>query len=157
MLAINRRAALLAIVAPAAFAVPAAWSQALPKVAVTKDPSCSCCQGWVTHLRRSGFQVEVREAADMQAVKTRLGVPDDITSCHTGEVAGYVLEGHVPAAEVKRLLTEKPKARGLAVSGMPSGSPGMEVANGSLDTYEVILFGSEGRKMFARYRGNQAI
>ncbi|GGH15006.1 hypothetical protein GCM10007036_14690 [Alsobacter metallidurans] len=155
MPSMSRRTALAALAAAPLLGASQALSQSLPRVSVTKDPSCGCCQGWVSHLRRSGFQVAVSESADMQSVKKRLGVPDELASCHTGEVAGYVLEGHVPAAEVKRLLAEKPKARGLAVPGMPSGSPGMEVANGNLDTYEIVQFGPEGRKTFARYRGGR--
>ena len=88
----------------------------------------------------------------INAVKKRYGVPDDLASCHTAEVGGYVLEGHVPAAEVKRLLAERPQARGLAVPGMPMGSPGMEM-DGRTETYEVILFGPSGRRTYARYYG----
>jgi hypothetical protein len=108
-------------------------------------------------MRAAGFPVEVVEAADMNRVKARLGVPRELASCHTAEVAGYVLEGHVPADAVLRLLAEKPQAWGLAVPGMPVGSPGMEVEGAPPDTYEVVLFGPGGRRAFARYRGAQAI
>ena len=131
-----------------------AFAQAtLPKMIVTKDPNCGCCGGWVEHMQAAGFPVEVITSSDVDQVKLRLGVPDDLASCHTAEVSGYVVEGHVPADAVKRLLAEKPQARGLAVPGMPMGSPGMEVAGKAPDNYEVVLFGSSGRTSFARYRG----
>jgi hypothetical protein len=130
-----------------------ALAQHLPEVAVTKDPSCGCCEKWVTHLREAGFTVTVTERP-VNPVKTRLGVPRELASCHTAQVGGYVVEGHVPAGAIKRLLTEKPRATGLAVPGMPAGSPGMEVEGMEPDTYDVVLFGPEGRSTFARYRGH---
>ncbi len=93
-------------------------------------------------MMAAGFPVEVITSSDVDQVKLRLGVPDDLASCHTAEVSGYVVEGHVPADAVKRLLAEKPQARGLAVPGMPMGSPGMEVAGKAPESYEVVLFGS---------------
>jgi hypothetical protein len=110
----------------------------------------------VDHLREAGFTVTVTEGA-VNPVKARLGVPRDLASCHTAVVDGYVVEGHVPADAVKRLLAEHPKGTGLAVPGMPAGSPGMEVEGMVPDTYEVVLFGPDGRTTFARYRGGQAI
>jgi hypothetical protein len=104
---------------------------------------------------RWGFPVEVRETPEINRVKVRLGVPDDLASCHTAEVGGYVIEGHVPADAIKRLLAERPQARGLAVPGMPVGSPGMEVTGVEDDIYEVVLFGPSGRKTFARYQGSR--
>jgi len=124
----------------------------LPEVAVTKDPNCGCCGKWVTHLREAGFTVTVTEGP-VDPVKARLGVPRDLASCHTAQVGGYVVEGHVPAGAIKRLLTESPQGTGLAVPGMPVGSPGMEVEGMEPDTYEVVLFGAEGRITYARYRG----
>ena len=126
---------------------------ALPKVVVTKDPNCGCCGGWVEHMKAAGFSVEVVTTPQVNRVKARLGVPDALASCHTAEVGGYVIEGHVPADAVKRLLAEKPQARGLAVPGMPIGSPGMEVEGADPDTYDVVLFGASGRTAFARYEG----
>lgn len=123
----------------------------LPKVIVNKDPSCGCCQKWADHLSVAGFPVEVVAKADLAALKATFGVTDELKSCHTAEVAGYVLEGHVPADAVLRLLREKPAAAGLAVPGMPAGSPGME--GGTPETYDVILFGTDIRKTYARYRG----
>jgi len=127
-------------------------AQGLPTVAVTKDPSCGCCAKWVDHLRQAGFMVTVTEGP-VNPVKARLGVPRDLASCHTAEVGGYVVEGHVPAGAIKRLLAETPKATGLAVPGMPAGSPGMEIEGMEPDTYAVVLFGPEGRSPLARYRG----
>ena len=128
-------------------------AQGLPKVQVSKDPTCGCCEAWVEHLRGAGFAVDVAEIAQMSRVKARLGVPQALASCHTAEVGGYVIEGHVPAVEIKRLLAERPAARGLAVPGMPVGSPGMEVEGTEPDTYDVVLFGPGGQRTFARYRG----
>jgi hypothetical protein len=132
---------------------PALADAGLPKVVVSKDPSCGCCSGWVDHLKAAGLPVEVHETAGINRVKVRLGVPDDLASCHTAEVGGYVIEGHVPADAIKRLLAEKPQAKGLAVLGMPIGSPGMEVEGVEDDTYDVVLFGPAGPKTFARYKG----
>ncbi len=127
----------------------------LPDVTVNKTPNCGCCEGWAAHLRSAGFSVTVIEQPDMRAVRARLGVPENLAACHTAEVAEYVLEGHVPAPAAIRLLTEKPQGRGLAVTGMPSGSPGME--GGEPDRYEVMLFGSQPARTFAIYRGSQLL
>ncbi len=132
-------------------------AQSLPVVVVNKDPSCGCCKGWVGHLRAAGFTAEVIETSELNRVKARLGVPQDLASCHTAEVAGYVVEGHVPADAIKRLLAERPKAKGLSVPGMPVGSPGMEVEGSPPDIYEVVLFGNGARSTFARYRGSRAL
>ncbi|NBJ09432.1 DUF411 domain-containing protein [Microvirga arsenatis] len=149
------RRAFIAGLAGAAVAAPLRAAEGLPKVVVTKDPNCGCCSGWADHLKQAGFQVEVVETTEMNRVKTRLGVPQALASCHTGEVGGYVIEGHVPAPSIKRLLAERHQAVGLAVPGMPVGSPGMEVEGMEPDTYEVILFGPSGQRSFARYRGRQ--
>ncbi len=125
----------------------------LPKIVVSKDPSCGCCTGWVDHLRQAGFSADVVETSEINRVKVRLGVPDDLASCHTAEIGGYVIEGHVPADAIKRLLAEKPAGKGLAVAGMPMGSPGMEMEGMAPDTYEVVLFGPSGQTTFARYEG----
>ncbi|MGH1569799.1 DUF411 domain-containing protein [Methylobacterium sp. P31] len=147
----SRRAVLMGLAAGLALG-RRALAQSLPTVAVTKDPSCGCCEKWVAHLREAGLTVTVTEGP-VNPVKVRLGVPRDLASCHTAEVGGYVIEGHVPAGAIKRLLAERPKATGLAVPGMPVGSPGMEVEGMEPDTYELVLFGPEGRSTFARYRG----
>ncbi len=141
-----------------ALATGQAFAQAsLPKLVVTKDPNCGCCTGWVDHLRQAGFSADVVETSEINRVKVRLGVPDDLASCHTAEIGGYVIEGHVPADAIKRLLAEKPAGKGLAVAGMPMGSPGMEMEGMAPDTYEVVLFGPSGRKAFARYEGSRLL
>jgi hypothetical protein len=113
-------------------------------ITVYKDPSCGCCSAWVDRLTSAGFKTVVEERADMAELKRKLGVPDEMTSCHTGVVDGYVIEGHVPPADIKRLLTTRPKAKGLAVPGMPVNSPGMEVEGAPNDTYTVWLFKANG-------------
>jgi hypothetical protein len=128
---------------------------ALPSITVSKDPNCGCCGAWVAHLRQAGFTVSVRDTGDLPEIKQRLGVPGNLASCHTAEVSGYVVEGHVPADAVKRLLNEKPAATGLAVPGMPIGSPGME--GGTPEIYEVVLFSKQSQSVFARYRGATAL
>ena len=137
--------------------LPALAQGALPNIAVTKDPSCGCCGNWVTHLKQAGFPVEVTDSAEVNRLKVRLGVPKALASCHTAEVDGYVVEGHVPALAIKRLLAERPKGRGLAVPGMPVGSPGMEVEGMEPGNYEVILFGAEGQRNYGRYRGAEEV
>ena len=142
-------AALLAAPAVAAAQQPAATSPvpsagALPVVEVHRNASCGCCLKWVEHLREAGFQVNVHVSDDMQALKRRLGVPDAQRSCHTAQVGGYFVEGHVPAADVRRLLAERPAARGLAVPGMPLGSPGMETPDGTRQPYTVELVAADG-------------
>ena len=116
----------------------------MPHVLVHKDPMCGCCGLWVDHLRKAGFKVEVRNEANLNPLKQRLGIPDGKGSCHTAEVDGYVIEGHVPAEDIRRLLAEKPDARGLTVPGMPTGSPGMEVPNGHVQAYTVELITRDG-------------
>jgi hypothetical protein len=155
---ISRRALLVGF-AVSTLAVPAlpAAAQALPKMTVTKDPSCGCCGAWVDHVRKAGFPVEVIESAEVNRLKVRLGVPQALASCHTAEIGGYVIEGHVPAEAIKRLLAERPQAKGLAVPGMPIGSPGMEIKDVEDDTYDVVLFGPAGQRTFARYRGAQQV
>ena len=126
-----------------------------PVITVHKDPTCGCCSGWVQHLQKAGFDTKVLDTRELDAVKKRLGVPDDLAACHTAEVAGYVIEGHVPAAALTRLLAEKPKATGLAVPGMPIGSPGME--GGEPEKYDVVLFGQNGRRTYMSFIGEQSI
>ena len=136
----NRRQWLTAIAAAAACtALPAIASNATA-VEVWKDPSCGCCQDWIDHMQANGFAVTTHERGNA-AVRARLGLPQRLGSCHTALVGGYLLEGHVPAADVRKLLKEKPKALGLAVPGMPVGSPGMDgpAYNGRKDPYDVLL------------------
>ena len=124
----------------------------LPKMLVAKDPSCSCCGSWAGYLRANGFTVEVIESTNMDGIKAALGVPAALQSCHTAEIGSYVVEGHVPADAIRRLLREKPQAIGLAVAGMPSSAPGMDVP-GATDVYDVTLFGASVQRRYARYRG----
>lgn len=129
----------------------AAVASGLPVVDVYKSPSCGCCNDWIDHLKANGFSVRAHDTDAVIKHKVRLGVPTGHGSCHTAEVAGYVVEGHVPAREIKRLLKEKPAARGLGVPGMPIGSPGMERGDRK-DPYAVLLFTRTGEtRVFANY------
>lgn len=116
----------------------------LPVALVHKSPTCGCCGLWVDHLKEAGFQVEVRNSEDVMPVKQRLGVPYGKGSCHTAEIADYFIEGHVPAEDIKRLLAEKPDAKGLVLPGMPMGSPGMEGPEGTARPYTVELVARDG-------------
>ncbi len=124
-------------------------------ILVHKDPNCSCCAGWVRHLKDAGFAVRVEETTNLQPIRKRLGVPADLAACHTAEVNGYVLEGHVPAVAVRRLLEQRPTAIGLAVPGMPTGSPGME--GGTPQRYDVVLFGANVRQSFMHFLGAESV
>ena len=125
-------------------------AQAAQTVEVYKSPTCGCCSQWVEHLKQNGFEVVTRDVQDLGAYKSRFGVPRNLGTCHTARVGGYIVEGHVPAKEIKRLLAERPKAVGLAVPAMPMGSPGMEGPR--KDPYRVLLFDSQGRyRTYARY------
>lgn len=117
------------------------------KVKVYKTASCGCCSGWVEHLRTAGFEVEIeiQETDDLARVNSELGVPPELESCHTAEVAGYVIEGHVPADVIARLLTERPDVIGIAVPGMPTGSPGMETSSGRTEPFDIVSFDQEGQ------------
>ncbi|GAB1579258.1 DUF411 domain-containing protein [Bordetella petrii] len=130
------------LLAGLALAPAAAWARAPgAAVQVWKTPTCGCCQDWVAHLRDHGFQVQVNEVDDTSAIRARLGIPAEYGSCHTGLVDGYALEGHVPARDIQRLLRERPAAIGLAVPGMPLGSPGMDGPEyeGRKHPYDVLL------------------
>lgn len=128
----------------------AASPGAAPLLRVFRSPLCGCCGAWVDHMRAAGFATQVMNLDDLAPVKARLGVPADLESCHTGLIDGYVVEGHVPAADVRRLLQLRPRATGLAVPGMPVGSPGME-QGARRDAYDVVLFAPAGRQVFARH------
>ena len=154
----NRRFLLqtLASLTGAAALTPGLMAQTRPAVEVWKDPDCGCCKDWVSHLEANGFQVSVHDSGNVQA-RTRLGVPEKLGSCHTGQVGGYALEGHVPARDIKRLLKERPKAVGLAVPGMPVGSPGMDGPDyqGRKDPYDVLLIQANGSsKVYQSYRAS---
>ncbi|MGT2440944.1 DUF411 domain-containing protein [Bradyrhizobium betae] len=149
------RRALLVGLAASALALHPRRANAAPAILVHKDPSCSCCTGWVGYLRKAGFEVTVGESENLAAIRRRLAVPDRLVACHTAVVDGYVIEGHVPVGAVQRLLTERPDAVGLAVPGMPVGSPGMEGPKQA--PYDVILFGAAGQRKFMRFIGTEAV
>lgn len=131
--------------APAGRTAPPA-STALVAMTVFRDPSCDCCEAWAKIARKAGYEVDLRDDQDMAAVKRRLGVPEELASCHTAEVGGMVIEGHVPVEEVARLLRERPQGiRGIAVPGMPLGSPGMETLDGTKRPFKVIAFDASGK------------
>jgi hypothetical protein len=118
---------------------------------VMKSPSCGCCSKWVEHVRAHGFDVKVVNVDDMMAVKAKAGISDKLASCHTTMVGGYVVEGHVPAADIKKLLAQKPKAKGIAVPRMPMGSPGMEHGDHK-QPYQTLLIKADGStSIFARH------
>lgn len=131
-----RTLALLALI------TPAAWAGTLPTVKVYKSPTCGCCGKWVAHMKASGFEVVTHDVNDVTPHKQRLGVPLAMGSCHTAEVAGYLIEGHVPASDVKRLLAENPKAKGLVSPGMPQSAPGMDMPG--KQPYEIALVQLDG-------------
>jgi hypothetical protein len=138
---------LLAALVPAS----GAWAQELTKATVYKDPNCGCCHNYVSHLRENGFDVEVVDTADLTSIKQSHGVPEDLAGCHSTLVEGYVVEGHVPIAIVKRLLQEKPAIRGISLPGMPLGSPGMDGdKEGPFVVYEITANENPGdRKIYA--------
>ena len=132
----------------------AAGSEQLPSMIVYKTVTCGCCEGWVEHMRQAGFAVDVRDLPgnmELMQVKMDAGVPADMTSCHTSLIDGYVIEGHVPADQVKRLLADRPSHAGIAAPGMPAGSPGMDVPNSP--PYDVIAWNQDGtRSRYAEIR-----
>jgi hypothetical protein len=151
---LTRRSALWLVAAALIGPQSSAFAQA-SNILVHKDPNCGCCTGWVQHLKAAGFAVTVEETANLQVVRKRLRVPADLAACHTAEIDGYVLEGHVPAVAVRRLLEKRPAATGLAVPGMPVGSPGME--GGAPQPYDVVLFGANGRQTFMQFVGTENV
>ncbi len=116
-----------------------------PGVTVYKTPTCGCCAKWVEHMRTSGFEMKVIDLEDIEHIKRANGVPGKMESCHTALVGGYVVEGHVPADLVQRMLREKPAIAGIATPGMPVGSPGMEVPNFKAEPYSVMAFDKAGK------------
>jgi hypothetical protein len=143
--------AALASLVGASAPAPTDRHPAATAVTVFKDPNCGCCAQWVEHLRRHAFTVTVRDTSDVSGAKRAGRVPEQLHSCHTAFVNGYVVEGHVPAADIQRLLRDKPRIAGIAVPGMPVGSPGMEMGSRK-DKYEVIAFTRDGStSVFARH------
>ena len=148
-IAMNRRQ-LLALI-PALLISRTARAQSA-KIHIYKDASCGCCSVWVTHLEKAGFTASVTNADNMAAIKDTYGVPAALRSCHTGVVNGYVIEGHVPAADIQRVLKERPAVAGLAVPGMPVGSPGMEVPGMRPQAFDVMAFEKGGAsRVFASH------
>lgn len=141
----TRRALLLGMAALGAASLAVAAKPQAVALQVWKDPNCGCCKDWIAHIEQSGFAATVIEQGN-SAARARLGMPQKFSSCHTALVQGYVIEGHVPAADIQRLLREKPQALGLAVPGMPIGSPGMDgaVYGGRRDRYQVLLVQKDG-------------
>jgi hypothetical protein len=120
------------------------------EVVVYKDPSCECCGRWTSHMRQNGFTVVVNNVEDMDLIKRNAGIPESMESCHTAYVGGYLVEGHVPASDIKRVLSERLAIKGLAVPGMPSSAPGMDSPEG--EPYVVFAFNAEGStSVFASY------
>jgi len=116
-----------------------------PQMTVYKSSTCGCCSNWVAHMKANGFDVKAIDVDDIDKVKRERGVPADATSCHTAIVNGYIVEGHVPADAVQKMLKEKPAIAGIAVPGMPMGSPGMEVPGGQKDAYNIVAFDKAGK------------
>lgn len=130
---------------------PAAATR-LAAMTVYRDPSCGCCEAWAEIARKAGYQVALLDRPDMPAIKRQYGVPQELASCHTATVGSYVLEGHVPMEDIARLLKERPsEIKGIAVAGMPRGSPGMEMPDGSKGPFQVMAFDATGRTSV--YRG----
>jgi hypothetical protein len=153
MPSLNRRTLLLSTASLWALTALPLRAESLPPIHVAKGTGCECCTAWVEHLRAEGFTVTEEELYGMLLINYKLdnGIPQDMTSCHTGKVDGYMIEGHVPAADIRRLLQERPDAIGLAVPGMPYGSPGMG-DEASRDAYDVYLIGRGGlTSVFATY------
>lgn len=149
----NPRTLLLVVLASVSFGADAqSRDPAAPEVVVYKSASCQCCKRWVEHLKKAGFAVQAHDVRDLRLIRQRAGVPTRLEACHTANVGGYFVEGHVPADDIKRLLRERPAAKGLAVPGMPAGSPGMEVPSGKVKPYDVLLIAKDGRSsVFSRY------
>ncbi len=138
-----------AALAATASALPALAEPAPPTITVYKTPTCGCCGKWLDHLRANGFKVVSHDVADTGVIRARYGVPEEMTSCHTALVGNYLVEGHVPADLIRRMLRERPKIAGLAVPGMVVGSPGME--GGTPQPYDVVAFTREGKtKVYAK-------
>lgn len=132
------------------FLLGSALAQAAVQVEVYKSPYCGCCEEWVQHLKKNGFQVTTHDVNDVPQARKKLGMPERLGSCHTAKVGGYLVEGHVPAADIQKLLKERPRALGIAVPGMPPGSPGMESSRPQ--PYDTLLVQPDGStRVFARH------
>lgn len=152
----RRRLLAGAAIALFAAALPASAEQP-QKMTIYKSPACGCCQAWAEHVKAAGFATEVIERGGLTSLKDQHAIPQKLRSCHTALIEGYVIEGHVPASAIRKLLAERPQAAGLAASGMPIGSPGMEVEGSPPEIYDVVLFGKGVERSFARFRGGDEI
>jgi len=151
----QRRRVLLGVVALGAGSGAVAAKPQPLEIQVWKDPNCGCCKSWIEHLEKNGFSATVFDTGN-NAARARLGLPQKFASCHTGLIQGYVIEGHVPAADIRRLIKEKPDAIGVSVPGMPIGTPGMDGADygGQRDAYQVLLIQKNGSsRVFNSYSG----
>ena len=145
---VNRRIVMWSLAASSIFLTRNAFA-ALP--VFYRSPGCVCCHVWTERMAQAGLPVELQDSGDLSALSARYGIPQGLEGCHVGEIEGYVVSGHVPPADIKRLISERPNARGLLVPGMPVGSPGMEM-NGQTEPYDVLLLGSDGQTtVFASY------
>jgi hypothetical protein len=148
---ISRRLALACIASVATTGAACAQTPTPRDLRVYKTPTCPCCDAWIAHMREAGFTTTVTVLDDLQPIRRRAGLPDALASCHTGLIGDYLVEGHVPAADVLRLLAQNPSAVGLAVPGMPLGSPGMETPQGHRQAYDTLLVLRSGEtQVFAR-------
>ena len=130
-------------IASSAFILLSGAAAANPEIEIFKSPSCGCCTKWADYLKDNGFDVKLKETENLNPIKMSARIPAGKGSCHTAFIDGYVIEGHVPAEDIKRLLEEKPDAQGLTVPGMPVGSPGMEMG-ARKDAYQVLIFQKDG-------------
>ena len=150
-LVFRRLVVLVAIAFTIFLTTTSAQAANLPEAIMYRDPACTCCGNWMKHLQSQGFKVKNVPTADIIAFKQKQGVTDELASCHTAIIDGYVVEGHVPSDDIKRLLAEKPDIKGIAVPGMPVGTPGMEMGN-KKDSYAVVSFDKQGQtKVFKQY------
>lgn len=149
---LNRRLLLSAAVLVGMTGTACAQTRPSRNLTVFKTPTCACCDGWISHMREAGFTATITVLPSLQSVRSSRGMPDALASCHTGLIDGYLVEGHVPARDVIRLLAERPTAVALAVPAMPLGSPGMETPQGHKDPYDTLLvFPSGATRVFARH------
>lgn len=154
-LLLSRRSVFALLASAAGLSIDRSAASEPRSITVHKDPDCGCCSGWAEHLSKAGFEVKTIDTKSLDEVKKRLRVPADLAACHTAEINGYVIEGHVPATALTRFLNDKPTAIGLAVPGMPIGSPGME--GGKPERYSVIQFDPKGRKVYMRFLGSRPL
>ncbi|MGO1693112.1 MAG: DUF411 domain-containing protein [Marinobacter sp.] len=141
----------LALTATLGFSTPLLAAGVAQSIHVYKSPTCTCCTAWIDHLESNGFDVESTDTQNMNRIKIDAGLTRNLASCHTAFVGDYVIEGHVPAEDIRQLIANAPKARGLAVPGMPAGSPGMEMGDRK-DHYEVLMFNDKGQtKVFSEH------